>query len=116
MASALPVGRDQFDVVCVREFLVERVGALAPALPLPTARQLVPNGHASARSEITRASSEWHQRGSQVFMRLVLVWIAGLNMALQIGRRRPVKVENLVEFLNDLHELIRVGFFDGRLA
>jgi len=49
-------------------------------------------------------------------MRLVLVWIAGLNMALQIGRRRPVKVENLVEFLNDLHELIRVGFFDGRLA
>jgi hypothetical protein len=40
---------------------------------LPTARQSVPNGHASARSEITRASSEWHQRGSQVFMRLVLV-------------------------------------------
>ena len=47
-----------------------------PVPPLPIVRQSAPNGHASAHSEISRASPECHQTAFQLFMRLVLVSMA----------------------------------------
>ena len=48
------------------------VAAAAPAPPLPTVHRSDPNGHASAQSEISRASPECLQSGFDLFMRLVL--------------------------------------------
>src|SRR5512142_968945 len=46
--------------------------AAAPAPPLPTARRSAPNGHASAHSEISRASPECHQSCFHLFVLLRL--------------------------------------------
>src|SRR5271169_5851683 len=46
----------------------------APVPPLLIVRRSAPSGHASAHSEISRASPECHQTAFELLMKLVLVW------------------------------------------